>query len=99
MVRGTTPTLQFEFPFALTNVAELWVTLKQDNNIVLDKALADCELNGAVLTLRLTQQDTLKLNASLPVAIQIRMRTNDGNAVASNIITTSVGQILKDGVI
>ena len=49
--------------------------------------------------LRLTQQGTLKLNAFMPVAIQIRMRTNDGNAVASNIITTSVGQILKDGVI
>ena len=99
MIRGTTPTLQFAFPFELNNVAELWVTLKQDNNIVLDKTLADCELNGAVLTLRLTQQDTLKLNAFLPVAIQIRIRTNDGNAVASNIITTSVGQILKDGVI
>ena len=99
MIRGTTSTLQFAFPFKLTNVAELWVTLKQDNNIVLDKALADCELDGAILTLRLTQQDTLKLNAFMPVAMQIRMRTNDGNAVASNIITTSVGQILKDGVI
>lgn len=99
MVRGTTPTLQFEFPFELTNIAELWVTLKQDNNIVLDKELADCECDGAILTLRLTQQETLKLNAFMPVAIQIRMRTNDGNAVASNIIITSVGQILKDGVI
>ena len=99
MIRGTTSTLQFAFPFELNNVAELWVTLKQDNNIVLDKTLVDCELDGSVLTLRLTQQDTLKLNAFLPVAIQIRIRTNDGNAVASNIITTSVGQILKDGVI
>ena len=99
MIRGTTSTLQFAFPFELNNIAELWVTLKQDNNIVLDKTLVDCELDGSVLTLRLTQQDTLKLNAFLPVAIQIRIRTNDGNAVASNIITTSVGQILKDGVI
>lgn len=99
MIRGTTSTLQFAFPFELNNVAELWVTLKQDNNIVLDKTLIDCELDGSVLTLRLTQQDTLKLNAFLPVAIQIRIRTNDGNAVASNIITTSVGQILKDGII
>lgn len=99
MIRGTTSTLQFAFPFELNNVAELWVTLKQDNNIVLDKTLTDCELDGSILTLRLTQQDTLKLNAFLPVAIQIRIRTNDGNAVASNIITTSVGQILKDGVI
>lgn len=99
MIRGTTSTLQFAFPFELNNVAELWVTLKQDNNIVLDKTLVDCELDGSVLTLRLTQQDTLKLNAFMPVAIQVRIRTNDGNAVASNIITTSVGQILKDGVI
>lgn len=99
MIRGTTSTLQFTFPFELNNVAELWVTLKQDNNIVLDKTLVDCELDGSVLTLRLTQQDTLKLNAFMPVAIQVRIRTNDGNAVASNIITTSVGQILKDGVI
>ena len=99
MVRGTTPALRSEFPFELTNVAELWVTLKPDNNIVLDKELADCECDGAILTLRLTQQETLKLNAFMPVAIQIRMRTNDGNAVASNILTASVGQILKDGVI
>ena len=99
MIRGTTPALQFAFPFELNNVAELWVTLKQDNNIVIDKTVANCELDGAVLTLSLTRQATLKLNAFMPVAIQIRMRTNDGNAVASNIITTSVGQILKDGVI
>ena len=99
MIRGTTSTLQFTFPFELNNVAELWVTLKRDTNFVLDTTLTDCELDGSVLTLRLTQQDTLKLNAFMPVAIQIRIRTNDGNAVASNIITTSVGQILKDGVI
>lgn len=99
MIRGTTPTLEFTIPFDTGLLAEAWVTLSQNKNIVLDKRLSDCQCDGNVMTVKLTQEDTLKLKCNCLTEIQIRARTKDGNAVASEIMTVSPDRILKDGVI
>ena len=56
-----------------------------------------------VVTVSLTQADTL-LGSLSPdedqqVEVQIRGRTEDGRAFASNIMTAPLSRILKDGVI
>lgn len=54
-----------------------------------------------MLSVRLPQEETLKLIAqrNLRAEIQLRVLTRDGEALASNIETVDVGRILKDGVI
>lgn len=57
-----------------------------------------------VVTVSLTQADTLLLGSLSPdedqqVEVQIRGRTEDGRAFASNIMTAPLSRILKDGVI
>ena len=59
---------------------------------------------GKVVTVSLTQADTLLLGSLSPdedqqVEVQIRGRTEDGRAFASNIMTAPLSRILKDGVI
>ena len=49
------------------------------------------------MSLHLTQEETLKLKANSIAEIQIRVRTNSGEALASNIIQVSTERILKDG--
>lgn len=99
MIRGTTPTLQFIMPFSTSQLTEAYVTLSQNGEIVLDKALSDCNCEENKLSVRLTQEETLRLQCDSTTEIQIRARTVDDEALASNIFRVSTGRILKEGVI
>ena len=99
MIRGTTPTLEFVIPFDTGQLAEAFVTLSQNDEVVIDKPLAECQCNEDKLIVRLTQEETLKLECDIVTEIQIRARTLEGEAIASQIIKVNTERILKDGVI
>lgn len=99
MIRGTTPKMDFVLPFDVDSIAESYITFVQNNNIVFDKSFSECESHENTLTLRLTQEETLKLSDGNAVEIQIRVRTKSGEAMASNIIRVNTERILRDGVI
>lgn len=99
MIRGTTPTLEFELPFETSLLAEAWLTFMQNGNIVVDKTLDDCVCDGKTLVLRLTQEETLVLTCGCLTEIQLRVKTVEGDALASDIIRDYMDRILKEGVI
>ena len=99
MIRGTTPTLEFTLPFETSEIAEAFVTLAQKDTVIIDKALSDCKCDARMLSVRLTQEETLKLTCDCKTDIQVRVRTKAGDALASNIIKVDTDKILKDGVI
>ena len=106
IIRGTTPTLVFKIKnenMDLSDVAEIWITLKtkagtrsKEKTYDIDDVTIDTQ-NGEV-SLSLSQEDTLYFEDT-NILIQIRLRMNDDAAYASTIIKTSIGQILKEGVI
>jgi hypothetical protein len=97
MIRGTTPTLTFTFPFEKDEIKSLSVVFVQCGLIRLEKTLKDVEIENNVLTVRLSQEDTLCYWDNHDIDIQIRAVTNEGEAFASKIITTTAERILKDG--
>lgn len=99
MIRGTTPKLEFTIPFDTSELAEAFVTLSQNDTVIIDKTLSDCKCDVHMLSVRLTQEETLKLSCNSRTDIQLRVRTKAGDALASNIFTVSTYKILKDGVI
>ena len=99
MIRGTTPTLEFTIPFDTSELAEAFVTLSQNDTIILDKALDDCKCDARKLSVRLSQEETLKLSCDCKTDIQVRVRTKAGDALASDIVKVDTNKILKDGVI
>ena len=99
MIRGTTPTLEFIIPFDTGQLAEAFVTLSQNEAVVIDKALEECQCDANKLSVRLTQEETLKLQCDFMTEIQIRAKTLEGEAIASQIIKVNTERILKDGVI
>ena len=99
MIRGTTPTLEFTLPFGTDILAEAFITLSQNGEVVIDKRLSECKCEKETLSVRLAQEETLKLDGQCKTEIQIRARTLEGEALASNIITVNTDRILKDGVI
>ena len=99
MFRGTTPTLCFNLPFSVSNVAVLYITVKQYDVEVLEKDLSDCVINDTSVSFTLTQEETLKLKPNRRISIQVRVRTHDGTALASQKFECDVKDILKEGVI
>lgn len=99
MIRGTTPTLEFGLPISKESIADAFVSFSQNQKLVIDKPLSACSCEGNKLTVRLEQEDTLKLVADQLTEIQLRVKTTDGEALASQIIKVDTYRIIKDGVI
>mgnify|MGYP007005321278 CR=1 FL=1 len=57
------------------------------------------EIDGDMLQVALTQEETLKFMAGAEINVQLRVLSKSGTAYASNIVTVPVGEVLKDGVI
>lgn len=105
ITRGTTP------PIALTvagldtsRIVQAWLTIVC-GSVVINRDIGGLTLtqsgdDGAVTTV-LTQEETLTLpnREGAPVKIQLRVLFDDGTAAATKQLDTTVGAILKDGVI
>ena len=105
MTRGTTPTHTFTLPDNLktATISALYITYAQHGTTVLEKTLDDVTNNNGVLTCTLTQADTLAFDVKNQVCncdkvnIQVRIKTSDGVAMASDIMAIPISDILKDG--
>lgn len=98
MIRGTTPTHIFETDVDLRDF-RIYISYKQRGSVIVEKTNEDCEITATQVSVKLSQEDTLKFNIDAPVRIQIRAVVENGDAIASDIIDTPAREILKDGVI
>lgn len=102
MYRGTTPTNRFTTDIDLRGF-RIYITYSQNGRELFTKTNEDFEVLESEIVVRLKQEDTLKLSASggsgrgPSVKMQIRYVTPSGDAGASNIMTASVEDVLKDG--
>lgn len=99
IVRGTTPTLSFGLPFSTDLLATGFVTVKQREEVVIEKELSACDCSGNVLTARLTQEDTLALELGSFVNIRLVVKTTGGDRLETKDITARVSDTHKDEVI
>lgn len=113
MRRGTTPTHTFICEdISLLDITDVFITYKQGKHIILEKTIDDVEINPEdnTISVFLTQQDTLKFKDTewtwlypnensndRMVKVQIRIKYEDGTALASNVMLSDVLEILKDG--
>ena len=101
MYRGTTPSITFKIKtdIDLNELAECWITFKsklgtREKTFTLQDVIVDAE--NKTITVAMTQEETLYFNTGA-IDIQIRLRTNDDLAYASDIQEVRMKKILKDG--
>lgn len=94
MMPGTTPTHYFELPFDTSNVYQVRIIYKQDNEIIIKKTQDDCILDGSTIELTLTQEDTVKIDHEKPVDIQVRVLDNVGHALGSLVMSVGAEKCL-----
>lgn len=99
MIPFTTPKHVFSLPFdtSLIQVAE--IIYKQNDAIVLEKELGDCETAGNILTLKLSQEDSGKFLNNVKAYVQVRTLMTDGEVWASKAKRVNVDEIFKREVI
>ena len=106
MRRGTTPTVRLTVksdlsPIDLTGY-ELHVTFESDG-VQIVKRETDLDISiekeVTVISVKLSQEDTLAFDENRKVRVQLRAKDREGNAIASGIAEFMVREILEDGVI
>lgn len=101
MYRGTTPTLCFTIMtmLDLSKVKEVWVTLR---SLVYERTYSGDEVridnDSKKMYVDMSQYETLSFSPG-KIDVQIRMLMEDGKAYATEIVTTTIEEVLKDGVI
>lgn len=96
MRRGTTPTLTISTDIDLTEASNFYLTFKQGDRVCFEKTLDDVTITEDTVSVWLSQAETLALKDGRMVSFQIRATLGD-QKVASNIMTSPVGEILKGG--
>lgn len=99
MRRGTTPTHTFTLPFDTNAVSKVRVIYAQDDVVKIVKKESDAKMSGKQIVVKLAQSDTLRLNCNLKTEIQLRVVTNAGDALASDIFKVSTQRCLSDEVL
>ena len=99
--RGTTPLHVYEDipPEVFSVIKEVKITYSQCGNEVLVKRTNDCTMKDGKITTRLTQEDTFLLDCKKMVDIQLRILTESGECLKSEIMTETVGKCLDDEVL
>ena len=95
MKRGTTPTHKFILPFSVDVVDEVEVTYCQKGEEVLRKLAEECSMEGNSVELKLTQDETFRFNEGVNVEIQMRVLTNGGDCLASDIFAVGCKRCLS----
>lgn len=99
MIRGTTPTHTFQIPFNTNLLKEIRISYAQRDAVVVEKSTEDCKLDGMNITVKLTQEETLRFSENVMAALQLRVLLNDGNVLATPVLRLDVGELLQDEVI
>lgn len=106
IIRGTTQTHYFEFPFDASEIGELSVIYNQNKENKVKKTLSDICFDEESLIVKLSQEDTFSFDKvgipSIPskslVLIQIRTILKDGSVFVSSPIKDRVYDIIDDEV-
>lgn len=99
MIPYTTPKHTFRFGFSSTLFEEARIVYEQDDEIVLEKDLSDCEKSGNCLVLVLAQEESAKFKNNTLAKVQVHYKTTEGVVSATSPRTVTVGEILKPEVL
>lgn len=98
IVRGTTPTVTYSIPFPVDMLDVGYVTVKQGQNVIIEKELSACHCNGNTVSAKFTQEDTLSLESGCNTKIRLVVKTLGGDRLETKDTTVTVLDTHKDEV-
>ena len=78
MIRGTTPTITYNFPFAVSGISKIRIYFLQGKDTLLTKSEDDCTFSGNSVSVTLTEQETYGFSAKKRLETKSRFLLSDG---------------------
>lgn len=88
ITRGTTPTLFYEPDVDITSANKLTIAFTQDNKLIFKKQLSDCKIEGNVVSVRLSEEETLKFSCDYLLYMQLKALIGKEVIASEEAITT-----------
>jgi len=85
MWQGTTPTIEIKTDINLTPMAQVQLTIEDRKGNRLTINQEELTISEDTVTFQLSQKESLSLSPGR-VRLQLRVKTNDGDVLASNIM-------------
>ena len=101
MVQATTPTFVLTLPntLDLSTASKVTFTISQDNgNVVINKSDSELDINANVVSVYLSQEETLQFSHFIDAQIQLNWVYLDGSRACSEIKDVVVGENLHKAV-
>lgn len=100
MIQGTTPTFTLTLPndINLEQAEHVKFTIEQWGTVV-SKDETDMTISNNVVTVRLSQKDTIYLNQETDAKIQLNWTYSDGGRAATKVKTINISENLFKDVI
>lgn len=96
---GCTCINTFTLPFKQEDVKAICICYTQNKKVLFEKKLEDCTFENGKVSVKLSQEDTLKFDDSKIIQIQLKVKLTDDVVVKSKIIETITDELLCKGVI
>ena len=94
VMRGTTPTVLIDIGFDTSELTALDLYFMQGNKLKYTKKYADCENDGRIVLVQLSQEDTYALSAKKRLEIRCRFKRNTSPVVG---VLTHFFDVLDSG--
>ena len=104
MRRGTTPTLKFSLynkdgsNFDTSLVENIRVAFAQKGVLVIEKDIKECEIVDNIVSITLSQEETLLFDYNAFVEIQLKVKAS-GAAISHDPLRVPCGKILSEEVL
>lgn len=99
MRKGSTPTHTFTMPPETAGkISAVEITYTQNKQVILQKREQDCTIEGDVVSVTLSQEETFLFKDDVNVHIQIRIKVG-GKVIPSDVIRVSCDECLSSEVI
>ena len=97
MIRATTPTHIFtiDSDIDLNAAKNIRLTYSQNGTIILEKDKTEVTISGNTIIYALSQEDTLLFSETIPIEIQITVKTSSDIVVKSVIVSIRAERALN----
>ena len=102
MIRGTTPTLTMKLPseVSVSDISSATISIEQSGKEKITKTLPkmDKDTETNTLSVKLEQEESLSLSAKNKAFVQLKVKTTNGNVLASFPMPMVVTDIINEEV-
>lgn len=83
IIRGTTPTEEFELPCSANEIKDLRIIFGQSKKGLFTKYRNECELKNNKVLVSLSQDETYLFNPNKKLYVEIRVQTYDNKIIST----------------